>query len=72
MKGGAKRKINSLMRKLTEAGKRISRISTEMAEIMKVSDRILIMQEGSITGELSSEEATKNSIMKAAFGGVKE
>ena len=46
-------------------------ISSEMAEIQKVSDRVIVMHEGNITGELSIEEATKNSIMQAAFGGIK-
>ena len=69
---GAKSEIYALMRKLTEAGKSIIMISSEMAEIQKVSDRVIVMHEGSITGELSIEEASKNSIMQAAFGGMKE
>lgn len=68
---GAKSEIYALMRKLTEAGKSIIMISSEMAEIMQVSDRILVMHEGSITGELDAEEVTKNNIMQAAFGGIK-
>ena len=69
---GAKSEIYALMRKLTEAGKSIIMISSEMAEIQKVSDRVIVMHEGSITGELSIEEASKNSIMQAAFGGKVE
>ncbi len=68
---GAKSEIYTLMRKLTEAGKSIIMISSEMAEVQKVSDRVIVMHEGSITGELSIEEATKNNIMQAAFGGIK-
>lgn len=68
---GAKSEIYALMRKLTQAGKSIIMISSEMAEIMKVSDRVIVMHEGSITGELLAEEVTKNNIMHAAFGGVK-
>ena len=56
---------------MTPAGKSIIMISSEMVEIMKVSDRVIVMHEGSITGELLSEEVTKNNIMHAAFGGVK-
>ncbi len=69
---GAKSEIYALMRQLTEAGKSIIMISSEMAEIQKVSDRVIVMHEGSITGELSIEEASKNNIMQAAFGGIKE
>lgn len=68
---GAKNEIYSLMRKLTEEGKSIIMISSEMSEIMQVSDRIIVMHEGTITGEISVKEATKNSIMEAAFGGIK-
>ena len=69
---GAKSEIYALMRRLTEAGKSIIMISSEMAEIQKVSDRVIVMHEGSITGELSIEEASRNNIMQAAFGGKKE
>lgn len=69
---GAKSEIYALMRKLTQAGKSIIMISSEMAEIMKVSDRIIVMHEGEITGEISAEEVTKNNIMQAAFGGIKK
>lgn len=68
---GAKSEIYTLMRKLTEAGKSIIMISSEMNEVMQVSDRIIIMHEGSIKGEFSAREATKNNIMTAAFGGIK-
>lgn len=66
---GAKTEIYQLMRKLADSGKSIIMISSEMTEVMQVSDRILVMHEGSITGEMSAEQATKNGIMQAAFGG---
>ncbi|MDY3249358.1 MAG: sugar ABC transporter ATP-binding protein [Candidatus Choladocola sp.] len=66
---GAKNEIYALMRKLTNQGKSIIMISSEMAEVMKVSDRIVVMHEGEISGEVSGEEITKNRIMQAAFGG---
>ena len=69
---GAKSEIYALMRKLTEQGMSIIMISSEMAEVIQVSDRILVMHEGSISGELTAEEVTRNNIMQAAFGGVKE
>lgn len=66
---GAKSEIYALMRKLTDAGKSIIMISSEIAEVMQISDRVIVMHEGSISGEISSEEVTKNNIMQAAFGG---
>lgn len=47
-------------------------ISSEMAEIMKISDRIIVMHEGSKTGELSNAKATQVALMSAAIGGGKE
>ncbi len=67
---GAKSEIYALMRKMTEQGMSIIMISSEMAEVMQVSDRILVMHEGSISGELTAEEVTRNNIMQAAFGGL--
>lgn len=69
---GAKSEIYALMRKLTEAGKSIIMISSEIAEVMQISDRVLVMHEGTISGEISAEEVTKNNIMQAAFGGGME
>ena len=42
-------------------------ISSEMPEVMGISDRILVMCEGRITGELTSEEATENNILSCAM-----
>lgn len=69
---GAKSEIYALMRKLTQSGKSIIMISSEIAEVMQVSDRIIVMHEGSISGEIAAEEVSKNSIMQAAFGGGME
>jgi len=69
---GAKSEIYALMRKLTDSGKSIIMISSEIAEIMQVSDRVIVMHEGNISGEITSEEVTKNNIMQAAFGGGME
>lgn len=65
---GAKSEIYAIMRKLTEEGMSIIMISSEIAEIRKVSDRVIVMHEGSITGEMSVEEATQTTIMNAAIG----
>ena len=69
---GAKSEIYALMRKLTQSGKSIIMISSEIAEVMQVSDRIIVMHEGGISGEIAAEEVSKNSIMQAAFGGGME
>ena len=47
-------------------GKAVIMISSEMQEIMRVCDRILVMHEGEITGELDAEEATQEDIMRLA------
>ena len=66
---GAKIEIYQLMNKLAESGVAIIMISSELPEILGMSDRILVMHEGSIAGELSREEATQEKIMHLATGG---
>ncbi|MCD8197457.1 MAG: sugar ABC transporter ATP-binding protein [Lachnospiraceae bacterium] len=63
---GAKSEIYTLMNKLAAEGKSIIMISSEMTEILRMSDRIVVMCEGKKTGELSIEEATQEKIMHAA------
>ncbi len=65
---GAKAEIHNLLRDLTKEGKAIIIVSSEMPEIMASCDRILVMHEGQITGELSNAEATEEMIMKYASG----
>ena len=63
---GAKNEIYKLMNKLAEEGKAIIMISSEMTEILRMSDRIVIMCEGEITGEVDISEATQENIMNLA------
>lgn len=63
---GAKSEIYALMNELVNQGKSIIMISSEMTEILRMSDRILVMCEGKKTGEISIEEATQEKIMHAA------
>ncbi|KND61176.1 Ribose ABC transport system, ATP-binding protein RbsA [Candidatus Burkholderia verschuerenii] len=63
---GAKSEIYKLLRSLAEQGKAIVMISSELPEILRMSDRIVVMCEGRITGELSSAEATQERIMQLA------
>lgn len=63
---GAKSEIYHLMNELVAEGKSIIMISSEMTEILRMSDRIVVMCEGRKTGEMSIEEATQEKIMHAA------
>ena len=63
---GAKGEIYKLIDDLAASGKSIIMISSELPEILRMSHRIIVMAEGSITGELTSEEATQEKIMEYA------
>ncbi len=63
---GAKQEIYELMNQLAQQGKAIIMISSEMTEILRMSDRILVMCEGKKTGELDIAEATQEKIMSLA------
>ena len=64
---GAKSEIYKLMNQLTNEGKALIVISSELPEIMGLSDRILVIREGEIKAELSQAEATQELIMKHAM-----
>jgi ribose transport system ATP-binding protein len=63
---GAKSEIYKLLRALADQGKAIVMISSELPEILRMSDRIIVMCEGRITGELSPEDASQERIMQLA------
>lgn len=65
---GAKAEIHRLMSKLAQEGKAIIMISSELPEILGMSDRIIVMHEGRITGEFLREEASQDKIMMYATG----
>ncbi len=67
---GAKAEIYNLMRKLADGGKVIIMISSELPEILGVSDRILVMHAGRLTGQFQAKDATEEKIMKCATGEV--
>jgi len=54
------------MRDLVSEGKSILMISSEMPELIGMSDRILVMRKGAITGMLSSEDVKQESILELA------
>jgi len=66
---GAKKEIYDLMNQLAKEGVAILMISSELPEVLGMSDRIIVMHEGRVTAELSREEATQERIMYAATGG---
>ena len=63
---GSKHEIYTLMNKMVEEGMSIIMISSELLEIIGMSDRVYVMHEGKITGELSAEQATEENIMRLA------
>ena len=65
----AKHEIYELIRKLADEGKSIIFISSELPEILKLSDRIIVMYEGKITGEINAAEATEDAVIHYAVGG---
>ena len=63
---GAKSEIYTLMNELSKQGKSIIMISSELVEILRMSDRVLVMCEGRKTGELDISEANQENIMQLA------
>ncbi|HWL58407.1 MAG TPA: ATP-binding cassette domain-containing protein, partial [Paracoccus sp. (in: a-proteobacteria)] len=68
---GTKRQIYAFIRKLAEEGRSIIVISSEMSEIIGLSDRVLVMREGRVAGELAGPMMTEENIVRLAMG-VKE
>lgn len=66
---GAKRDIYDLMNELTAAGVAIIMVSSELPEVIGMSDRIMVIREGSIAGVLDRSEATQEKIITLATGG---
>lgn len=64
---GAKAEIYAMIRRLARDGMAILMVSSEMAEVLSLSDRILVMREGQIATEVSGEHATQEGIMKWAM-----
>ena len=66
---GAKSEIYKLMNDLVAHGKSIIMISSEMLELLRMSDRIIVMSEGRVTGEMDIDQATQTQIMTYATKG---
>lgn len=69
---GAKADIYQLINQLAQSGVAVLLISSEMPELMAMSDRFIVLAEGRVVGELSKEEATESSIMQMAVTTFKE
>ncbi len=65
---GAKAEIYELMNELVEAGMGIVLISSELPELLAMSDRIYVMHRGRTVAEFARGEATQEAIMRAAMG----
>ena len=65
---GAKQEIYELINRLAEEGKAIIFISSEMPELLGMTDRIIVMHEGEIVGELDREQASQEKILQLASG----
>ena len=60
------RSTSSLINELAENGAAVIMITSEMAEILGMSDRIMVMYEGTVVGELSAEEANQEIVLHMA------
>ena len=65
---GAKAEIYDLMRELAKAGVAILMISSDMEEVLNISDRVAVMHEGRLTGILERSECTEENVMRLAVG----
>ncbi len=65
---GAKLEIYEIINRLTDAGKAVILVSSELPELLGMSDRIIMLHEGRIGGEFTRAEATQENLMQAAMG----
>ena len=67
---GAKKDIYDLMNRLTEQGVSIIMVSSELPEIIGMSDRIMVIHEGSVAGIIDGQDATQERVITLATGGM--
>jgi len=63
---GAKTEIHALLRKLADEGMAVIMVSSELPEILSISDRVLVMRRGRINGVFDAENLTQEQIMEKA------
>ena len=64
---GAKVEIYGIINSLAKAGTAILMISSDLPEVLAMSDRVVVMHEGRVTGRFDRHEATKERVMEAAI-----
>ena len=69
---GAKYEIYCIINELAKKGKSVIVISSELPEVLGVSDRVYVMNEGRFVGELSREEASQESVMRCIMENTKQ
>jgi rhamnose transport system ATP-binding protein len=69
---GTKAEVHRLLSELAGRGVAVLMISSELPEVLGMADRVLVMHEGRLTGELSRAEADEERVMRAATGQVAE
>ena len=67
---GAKQEIYATIAKLAESGMAVIMVSSELPEVLGLSDRVVVLHEGQMTGEFTREQATPEAVMAAATGQV--
>jgi ribose transport system ATP-binding protein len=65
---GARHEIYMLMKELAEQGKGILMVSSDMEELLGMADRLIILHEGNMTGEISKNEFNQELVLKKASG----
>jgi len=67
---GAKAEIHRLIRELARQGIGVLMISSDLAEVLALADRVLVMRDGGLAGELDRAQATEEAVMRLAVGGA--
>jgi ribose transport system ATP-binding protein len=68
---GSKQEIYRLMTELLNEGKAIIMVSSDMPEVISMSDRVMVMKDGRIVGELDGENVTEENVLELSIGGRK-
>lgn len=68
---GAKQEIYQIMMELLQQGKAIIMVSSDMPEVVSMSDRIVVMKNGRVAGELSQDEISEENVLELSIGGAK-
>lgn len=67
---GAKAEIHRLIVELARQGIGVLMISSDLAEVLALADRVLVMRDGGLAGELDRAQATEEAVMRLAVGGA--